>query len=144
MLSLEEMNDLKQGQEFDPEVLGGSMKLGIVNPALAEERAKCNFDLDEAYKVLYTEDLRYEFNLYHALVKKHPEIHSTTRFYEMTREEKFKEWWERLRIIMADEEFRHMINHNSFKKCKYFNWFYQFAGNNPLALHMQMFTMAVL
>ena len=100
------------------------MKLGIVNPDLIAERAKCNFDLDEAFKVIYTEDIRYEFNQYHALMKKHPELGSTPKFYEMTREEKFKEWWERLRIILADEEFRHLITHNSYKKCKYYNWFY--------------------
>ena len=124
MLTLEEMKDLKQGQEFNPEVLGGSMKLGIVNPALVEERAKCNFDRDEAYRVLFTDDIRYEIDQYYALIKKHPELASTPRFYEMTREEKMKEWWERLRIIMADEEFRHLITHNSFKRSKFYNWFY--------------------
>ena len=40
------MQDLKKGQEFNPEVLGGSMRLGIVNPDLIEERNKCNFDRD--------------------------------------------------------------------------------------------------
>lgn len=30
--------------DFDSSVLGGSVKRGIVNPDLLEERAKCNFD----------------------------------------------------------------------------------------------------
>ena len=37
-------------QDFDPKVLGGSVKRGIVNPDLLEERAKSNFnqaDLEE-------------------------------------------------------------------------------------------------
>ena len=29
---------------FDPAVLGGSIKRGIVNPDLVEERARCAFD----------------------------------------------------------------------------------------------------
>ena len=76
-------------------------------------------------------------------MRKHPELKSTPEFYERTREEKMKEWWERLRVVMADEELRYLITHNSFKKCKFYYWFYWFAGNNPMALHMQMFTMAV-
>ena len=31
-------------QDFDPKVLGGSQKRGIVNPDLLEERAKSNFN----------------------------------------------------------------------------------------------------
>lgn len=52
--------------------MGGSIKRKIVNPDLLEERAKCNFDRDEAFKVLYPEEQIAEFKLFHALVKKHP------------------------------------------------------------------------
>lgn len=45
---------------------------------------------------------------------------------------------------MADNEFRHLITNNSRKKCKFFNWYYLFAGTNPMTLHMQMFTKSVL
>ena len=54
------------------------------------------------------------------------------------------EWWDRLKIIMADDEFRHMITNNSRKKSKYFSWYFMFVGTNPMTLHMQMFTKAVL
>ena len=30
--------------DFDPKILGGSVKRGIVNPDLGEERKKCDFD----------------------------------------------------------------------------------------------------
>lgn len=33
--------------EFDPKILGGSVKRGIVNPDLVEERNKCDFDQRE-------------------------------------------------------------------------------------------------
>ena len=44
MLDTKQMTEQLKDQEFDPEVLGGSMKRGIVNPLLIKERAKCNFD----------------------------------------------------------------------------------------------------
>ena len=49
-----------------------------------------------------------------------------------------------MKVIMADSEFRHLITNNSHKKCKYYNWFYMFAGSNPMTLHMQMFTKSVM
>ena len=49
-----------------------------------------------------------------------------------------------MRIVMADEEFRHLITGNSHKKCKYWNWFYMFPGTNPMTLHMQMFTKSIM
>ena len=33
--------------DFDPKILGGSVKRGIVNPDLIEERKKCDFDQQE-------------------------------------------------------------------------------------------------
>ena len=78
------------------------------------------------------------------MVKKHPEIKTSFKYYEKTREEKLKEWWERLQVIMADDEFQHLILKNSSKKCKNFHWYYLFAGTNPMTLHMQMFTKCIL
>ena len=78
------------------------------------------------------------------LVKKHPEIASSIQFYEKTRHEKFQEWWDRYKVILADPEFRHLITNNSHKKCKYYSWYFGFAGTSPMTLHMQMFTKAVL
>lgn len=76
-------------------------------------------------------------------MKKHPEVMSTLDYYEKTRVEKFQEWWHRFRVIMADEEFRHMITNNSHKNSQYFNWHFLFAGTNPMTYHMMMFTKGV-
>ena len=85
-----------------------------------------------------------EIQLYEDLVKKYPYLKASFSYYEKTREEKFREWWDRLKVIMADDEFRHLITNNSRKKCKYFSWYFMFAGTNPMTLHMQMFTKSVL
>ena len=82
--------------------------------------------------------------MWEALVRKHPEIQTNFNYYEKTREERLKEWWERLRVILGDEEFRHLIINNSRKKSKFFHWYYMFAGTNPMTLHMQMFTKSIL
>ena len=47
------MAELQPDLVFDPKVMGGSIKRRIVNPDLLEERAKCNFDREEAKKVMY-------------------------------------------------------------------------------------------
>lgn len=112
----ERLND----QEFDPEVLGGSIKRRIVNPLLVAERAKCDFDMDEGKNVLYTKDMQEEFDVATRLVKKYPQLATQPGFYEMTRMEKFEEWWDRLKVIMSDPEFRGVILNNSHKKSKYF------------------------
>ena len=77
------------------------------------------------------------------LVKKHPETLADFDYFEMSREERLKVWWDRFRVIMADEEFRHLIDNNSHKKCKFFNWYYMWPGTNPMTLHMQMFTKSI-
>ena len=44
---------------------------------------------------------------------------------------------------MQDEEFRHLITNNAYKKSRYWHWYYHFAGTNPMTLHMQMFTKSI-
>ena len=144
MLTNEFMEKLTQEQPFDPAVMGGSIKRKIVNPLLVAERAKCDFDREEALRAVYNAEQRAEFELVGALLKKHPQLASNINYYEMTREEKMRVWWDRFRTIMGDQEFRHLLTNNSHKKSKYVNWYYMFAGSNPMTLHMQMFTKSVL
>ena len=125
-----------QEQPFDPEVMGGSVKRKIVNPLLAKERNNINFDRDEAFKVLYSQQTRDEFDRIDKLIAKHPEIVSGVEFYEYTREEKMKVWWDRLKTVMSDPEFRSYITTNSYTKSKYYCWYFPFAGVNPMTLHM--------
>ena len=66
------MAELQPDLIFDPQVMGGSIKRRIVNPDLLEERAKCNFDRDEAKKVMYQAEMLAEIQFYEDLVKKYP------------------------------------------------------------------------
>ena len=43
--------------KFDPAVMGGSVKRGIVNPDLAEERARCDFDQVLFAKALWGQEM---------------------------------------------------------------------------------------
>ena len=99
--------------DFDPKVLGGSVKRGIVNPDLLEERKKCNFDQRELCLFMFGKDMVFFVETVIDYVEKHPEIQSGIEYYEMTREEKFKVWWRRYRHIMASEEMHHHFTTNS-------------------------------
>ena len=60
--------------DFDPQVLGGSVKRGIVNPDLLEERAKCNFDQKELVEFMFGQELVEYVKKLHDYIAKHPEI----------------------------------------------------------------------
>lgn len=77
MLTQQQFAEMNREPEFDPKVMGGSIKRKIVNPALMEERAKCDFDKEEAFTVLFSADERAEFDTFHKLIKKYPEMAST-------------------------------------------------------------------
>ena len=66
------VDDRHLDQDYDPRVMGGSIKRGIVNPDLIEERAKCNFDQQQAYEFFYNEEVRDEIDWVFRLVKKYP------------------------------------------------------------------------
>jgi hypothetical protein len=38
-------------------LLGGSIKRNLINPDIAEERAKCNFDKKEFAEFIYTKEI---------------------------------------------------------------------------------------
>jgi len=63
------------------------MKRKIVNPDLAEERAKCTFDKDEVYEALSDEYTRKMFMKAAEDLKKHPELLMTKDWFDMSREE---------------------------------------------------------
>lgn len=90
--------------DFDPAVLGGSVKRGIINPDLLEERAKCDFDQRELTLYLFGQKLVDYIEDLSDWIERNPQIMSGLDYYEMTREEKFRIWWERIRFIMASEE----------------------------------------
>ena len=63
-----------------------------------------------------------------SLLLKHPELVSGVEYYEMTREEKFKHWWERLRTVMQSDEMHSLITDNSKQPNFNFQWSYFFPG----------------
>ena len=108
-------NEMQQEQTvFDPKELGGSIKRRIVNPDLVEEREKCDFDRNEAYTTLFSEQSREAFDLVATMVRKHPEVMVPgLDLYEMSRVDKFKAWWERLRVVREDPEIAHALTNAS-------------------------------
>ena len=71
---------------FDPKVLGGSVKRGIVNPDLVEERNKCDFDQNELKLYLFGEDEVNNIMGINAFIERHPETITGTEHFENTRE----------------------------------------------------------
>ena len=74
-------------QEWDAAKLGGSMKRGIVNPDLLEERAKKAFDVEELVRFSMGEPLYNKVLEVLELYNKHPQMKGTAEEFEMTREE---------------------------------------------------------
>ena len=90
--------------EFDPKILGGSLKRGIVNPDLLEERQKCNFDQKEMSSNLFGDELVGYIEQVDNFIERHPQTISGIDYFEMSREEKFTVWWRRYKLIMQSEE----------------------------------------
>ena len=95
--------------EFDPKVLGGSVKRGIVNPDLAEERARSQINSAELRQFLFSEKLINFILEVDQMQVDHPEIQSSIDYYEKSREEKFHEWWRRYGTILRSPKYRHLI-----------------------------------
>ena len=121
--------------DFDPKVLGGSIKRGIVNPDLIEERAKCAFDQTELRDFLFGEDLVQLILEGNKMQKEHPELNSGIEYYEKSRDEKFVEWWRRYRLLMESDQMHKYFTENSKKKVDTFGWSYLHPGQSPLTLH---------
>ena len=129
---------------FDTEILGGSIKRGIVNPNLIEERKNKNFDAEEAFVFLVGEDVRNQVKKMTELRKKYPQLESDFSYFEMNRQETMAEWWRRFKVMFDQEETADIILKNSEKKDFLFSWSYLFPGTSPMHLHQSMFTKSIL
>jgi len=83
-----------EGTHFKENAPGGSIKRQVVNPDLAEERAKRTFDPKDIAKILSVPEIDQYFNAVAEDMRKHPEIAPSHKFFEMTREEQMKHDWE--------------------------------------------------
>ena len=61
--------------------------MGIVNPDLLEERAKCNFDKEEMNQLMFGQEILDYVHLINGYLVKHPELVSGVDYYEMNRKE---------------------------------------------------------
>jgi len=75
----------KSADNFDPRILGGSIKRNIVNPDLEEERKNCNFNKSELADYILGEDVHQEIKELVDLVKKEPSMQQALSFYEDSR-----------------------------------------------------------
>jgi hypothetical protein len=116
--------------------LGGSMKLKIVNPDLAEERAKLVFDKQEITDVVLDASVVARSNFFADEIVKHPEYKATEKWYDMTREEQMKHYWERIALMYKQDPELYIYNQRS----DVFSSYYLFPGVGPLFLHLSMFT----
>ena len=126
---------------FDPQILGGSLKRGIVNPDLLEERAKCTFDQQELELFIHGKEMVSELESMVEFMKTHPELDDDFSFFEMSREEKMEHWWKRFNGIMKDEKYHTLFTKHTDRTIDHaFNWHYMYCGVSPLNLHQSMFT----
>ena len=130
-----------EDQPFDPKTLGGSIKRNIVNPDLLEERAKSNLKADEMRLFLYGQECIDFVMKVTNIFKGMPEMHSGVEYYELSREEQMKVWWNRFGTLMASEELHPLVTKNSSDpNLQEFGWTFLFPGLPSLALHQLMFT----
>ena len=127
-------------ENFDPKLLGGSIKRNIVNPDLIEERAKLAFDQKELELFMFGKGMIDEVQDMVNFMDKHPEAGDDFTYYEMTREQKMEHWWKRFSIVMNDEEYHRLFTKHSERDGYNFNWHYLYQGVSPLHLHQSMFT----
>ena len=120
---------------FDPKVLGGSVKRGIVNPDLVEERKKCDFDQNQLSLYLFGEAEIKNIKGIYDWIERHPESISGREHFEQTREEKFKTWWKRYHAVMSSEDGHHYFTQNSQTRDKMFSWSFLFPGQSSIGLH---------
>ena len=124
-------------ENFDPKILGGSVKRNIVNPDLIEERAKCSFDKQELASFMYSEESLKELQEILEFIKTNPKLQGDIKYFEYDRTQKMTHWWEMINIFYADPAMRkkHFIENSERGNIRY-NWAYLLSGGpSPIQLH---------
>ena len=115
------------------------MKRKVVNPDLAEERAKCTFDKAEVSQALADEYTLKMFKSMAEEMKKHPELLMTKDWFDMSREEQMKYQWEKTFQWFKHDPERFFYNNKSEPYLP----FYFLPGVSPLLLHYGMFISSI-
>jgi hypothetical protein len=80
--------------------VAGSFRNKVVATDLAEERDKCAFDFNEMSVLINGGPHLYNVQKnWLDLLEKHPALHQTAAFYEMTPHEQQTELWKRIKYI---------------------------------------------
>ena len=78
---------------------------------------------------MYSKDLQEFVTKLMGLAKKYPELRAGVDYYELSREEQIKHWWQRYRFIMENEELRPWITKASHDPMlQQFGWGLPFPG----------------
>jgi len=76
-----------EGTHFKEPALGGSIKRKVLNPDLAEERAKRTFDPADMNKILYVPEIEKQYDEVIEDMRKNPEFIPSHKYFELNREE---------------------------------------------------------
>jgi hypothetical protein len=86
-------------KDFDPKLLGGSVKRNIVNPDLVAERKKCTFDQKEAQEFLWgIKDITVAREI-QKFIEDNKDMQASLDFIEMDRNEKLTVAWRQIYTI---------------------------------------------
>ena len=118
-------------KEWDAAKLGGSMKRKIVNPDLAEERAKCAFDQAELACFTLTKYVYDKSMEVHAHIERNPSLNGEAEEYEMTREELIANFWKKIKIMNEVDDGKWMLEGAEHTKNIY-QWDIYMQSINPL------------
>ena len=102
--SIEEALLQEVKKTWDAKLLGGSIKRGIVNPDLQQERDSCAFDKVELEKFVWGDEIAAYLTEKHAMFQSDPKFRLPDNMHEMTKAEQLEEWWRVNYHVMQHKE----------------------------------------
>lgn len=90
-------------------------------------------------KLFLDEDILQAIDRYADDLRNHPELRWDQTYFDMTREEQMRAWWEKLHTLYKLDANKYFYERTSGT----FTYEYMHPGISPLTVHNQMFTIAV-
>ena len=119
--------------------VAGSYKNKVVASDLQEERDKLAFDFNE-FRVLMNggEEVYKVQKEFNDMVERHPALHNTFEFYDMTPHEAQTHLWEKIKYI--EQNIPELFKDSKVNEYPFFFWMNRFQGLLPgIGLHYTMF-----
>ena len=114
--------------------ISGSWKNKIVASDLQEERDKCDFDMNEA-RMFSRQGKLVDAAVVAEILELHPALQNTHKFYDMTREEKMKDWFRKTNYAYKLKKKEWFSDARGGE----YSWSYALHGQSCFALHYVMF-----